>query len=278
MGLVQHLPPPPLRDFVAASYGYLAAPHPSGVHRGLPSRHLTLVVDLNEPLVVSGLASTVRARAVLAGLHTRCAVIEASRPQEGLQYELTPLATLGLLGTAPAALQGQAVDLVDVLGVAGVELLEALNEAQTWDERFRLLDGALLRGLQAADPGALHLQAEVDRAWRLIFEGDGHTRVGDVAADVGWSRRHLTERFRLATGVTPSQAVRVARFEAARRFITQAPSPSLAGAAAICGYADQSHLAREWRSLAGCTMGAWLREELPFLQDNPLLEEADSLT
>jgi AraC-like DNA-binding protein len=46
------------------------------------------------------------------------------------------------------------------------------------------------------------------------------------------------------------------------------PRPSLARVAADCGYADQPHLAREWRSLVGCTVSTWLREELPFVQEH----------
>lgn len=38
--------------------------------------------------------------------------------------------------------------------------------------------------------------------------------------------------------------------------------------AARCGYADQQHPAREWRQLAGCSLGTWLREELPFVHDS----------
>ena len=37
--------------------------------------------------------------------------------------------------------------------------------------------------------------------------------------------------------------------------------------AAVCGYADQGHLARDWSDLAGCPPTTWLREEFPFLQD-----------
>jgi AraC-like DNA-binding protein len=42
----------------------------------------------------------------------------------------------------------------------------------------------------------------------------------------------------------------------------------LADAAALAGYADQAHLTREWRELAGYAPTEYLRVELPFLQDD----------
>ncbi len=52
--------------------------------------------------------------------------------------------------------------------------------------------------------------------------------------------------------------------------------PALAHVAVRCGYADQPHLAREWRALAGCSVGTWLREELPFVHDSVRVDLADS--
>ena len=56
------------------------------------------------------------------------------------------------------------------------------------------------------------------------------------------------------------------RFHAARGLVLGG-SASLAEVAARTGYADQAHLTREWRDLAGVPPMTWLREERPFLQD-----------
>ncbi|TFV64580.1 AraC family transcriptional regulator [Geodermatophilus sp. DF01-2] len=253
-----------MRPFVAAAHGYRSPANPTGVHRGLPSRYLTLVVELAAPLRVSGPGSAVAAHAVVGGLHTQAALIDATRPQDGVQYALTPPAASALLGVPAAELAERTLDLADVLGPAADRLVDDLGTATGWTQRFAVLDAALAERLSER---VTPMPPEVREAWRLVHGSSGRCRVGDLAAHVGWSRRHLTERFRLATGLTPKQAARIARFEAARRLLVDRRRPPLAEVAARCGYADQPHLAREWRALAGCSVGTWLREELPFVQD-----------
>ena len=262
--MLTHVPPEPLRPFVPMGHGYRVPANRTGLHRGLPSRHLTLVVELNAPLRVGGLDSSVAAHGVLGGLHVRPALIDASQPQEGMQYALTPAGALALFGMPAAELSGQVVDLADVLGPQATRLVDQLYCAASWSDRFRLLDEALLRWLAGTTAS---IPPDIARAWRVIFANDGLVRVGAVAAHVGCSRRHLSERFRTATGLTPKQAARVARFEAAHRLLVTPDRPALADVAARCGYADQSHFAREWHAMAGCSVGTWLAEELPFVQD-----------
>lgn len=275
MSYWSHLPPAPLRPFVAQATGYRVPANPTGRHRGLPSRHLTLVVELTAPLRITSPAGQVAAHGIVGGLHTAPALIDASQPQDGIQYALTPLAGPALFGVPAVELAGAAVDLVDLLGARAGTLVDELREAPGWPQRFRLLDAALLRRL-AGGAGALDVAAEVGRAWRLLFDSHGRIRVADVATEVGWSRRHLSERFRLATGLTPKQAARVARFEAARRLLTGPRPLSLAELAVHCGFVDQPHLAREWQAMAGCSVGTWLREELPFVHDAAVAQPAES--
>ena len=85
-------------------------------------------------------------------------------------------------------------------------------------------------------------------------------RVADLAADVGWSARHLGERLRRETGLSTKTAARVIRFERACTLLRSPAAPALSEVASICGYADQQHLARDFRDLAGTTAGNWLTE------------------
>jgi transcriptional regulator GlxA family with amidase domain len=103
----------------------------------------------------------------------------------------------------------------------------------------------------------------VCRAWHLLRASHGTARVADVARAVGWSERHLAARFRTEIGLTPKAAARVIRFDRARRMI---PGCSGAVVAATCGYADQSHLVRDFVEFTGLAPGAWLAAEVGNLQ------------
>jgi AraC-like DNA-binding protein len=213
---VSHCPAGPLREFVASAEGYSVPANPTGQHRGLPSRHLTLVVELAAPLQVTGLRSSVAAHGVVGGLHLRPALINAAHPQEGIQYSVTALGGWALLGVPASELHQQTIDLTDLWGSAANRLIDELLEATSWSERFHILDAALLRRLNA---DVVRAPDEVTEAWRMIFASDGQLRMAAVAAHVAWSRRHLSEQFRMSTGLTPKQAARIARFEAARRLL-----------------------------------------------------------
>ncbi len=103
------------------------------------------------------------------------------------------------------------------------------------------------------------------RAWRALLATGGQATVPDLAAETGWSERHLRSQFRAEIGLTPKAAARVIRFDRARRRLqARGHGPArLADLAADCGYYDQAHLDREFRALAGCPPTRWLAEEVP---------------
>lgn len=269
---VPHRPHPALQAFVAAVTAYRQEGLPPGVHRGLPSPYLTLIVTMDEPLLLAAHPDPHQAPAaydaLIGGLHTRPALIAHPGRQCGVQLSLTPLGARALLGAPAAALASCDADLA-VIGGPAVELTERLRAAADWPDRFAAVEHVLLR-LVRSDAA---VAPEVEEAWRLTTSSYGRLRIEDVARRVGWSSRHLGERFRVETGLTPKEAARIARFDRARRLLTRQVTserpPHLARLAAACGYADQAHLTREWRSLSGLPPSGWLAAELGFVQDTP---------
>ena len=156
-------------------------------------------------------------------------------------------------------LAGVVVDLDALLGRRTGPLLDRLGAEPGWPERFALLD-AQLTALAAHGRGDRGVRPEVGYAWDRLEETGGNLRIADLAAEVGWSRRHLAGRFREETGLAPKAAARVLRFERACDRLRSAARPPLAAVAADLGYVDQAHLSRDFRDLAGQTATSWLAE------------------
>jgi AraC-like DNA-binding protein len=80
--------------------------------------------------------------------------------------------------------------------------------------------------------------------------GSGRRLVGDLIGEFGCSERTLRRRCEEAFGYGPKTLERILRFQRFLRRL-QASRPSLSALAIEAGYADQAHLAREARKLAG---------------------------
>lgn len=268
------VPHPRLRPYVSDYTGYRMQGFTAGVHAGLPSRTLTLVISLDEPVDLCVMPDPdQRPQAFVAavgGLHASPAGIRHDGNQFGVQLGVTPLGARALFRRPASDLAHAVVELDDVIGRPARSLPDRLAHAPDWAGRFAVLDSVLSAWLS---DGADHEPAdEVTHAWSVMAARNGMVEVGSLAHDVGWSRRHLSSRFREEFGLSPKVVARVMRFERAKGLMVGRSNPSLADVAALAGYADQAHLTREWKDLAGSTPHAWMRgEEFPFVQDRVVL-------
>jgi AraC-like DNA-binding protein len=262
-------PAPALTLLIESYVGYRMLGFPAGVHRGLPSRHMTFIVSIGTDIDVAAQTdprqSPRRYRCVVGGLQASPALIVHDGNQEGVAIQLTPLGSRALLGLPAVALWNTSVELGDVVGSIGTELWERLQLVDRWVDRFAACDDVLSRLVREQV-----VASELQRTWHLLVASSGTATVTDLAADVGWSRQHLTRRFTTEFGLSPKLAGRVVRFERARRMLQATPPfVSIAQVAASCGYFDQAHLTRDFVELAGCPPGRLLAEEdLPSFQDD----------
>jgi AraC-like DNA-binding protein len=261
-------PAPALAHLVDRYIGYRLTGFPPGLHRGLPSRRMTLIVSIGDPIDV--VAQTDPAQApdrydvVVGGLQASAALIAHDGNQEGVEIGLTPVGCRTLLGLPARELWNLSVELDDVVGGVGRELWERLQGVDGWDARFGVCDEVL--GRLVTDEA---VAPELRRSWDALVDSGGNVSIADLAHEVGWSRQHLARRFGDEFGLRPRLAGRVVRFERARRMLISTPSyVSVAQVAAACGYYDQSHLTHDFVELAGCSPTALLTEELPSFQDD----------
>ncbi|MFH9355429.1 helix-turn-helix domain-containing protein [Kitasatospora sp. NPDC017646] len=211
--------------------------------RTIPHPAVTVAVEFGDrPLEVRGL----RSGSVAVGLGFSPFEVRAEGV-ECLQIRLSPLLARPVLGLPLTELSGSVLALDDLWGSAAPRLREQLHHARSWPERFALIEAELRTRLgegRAVDP-------EVSSVWHGIVASQGRARVGELAAEVGWSRQRTWSRFGAQIGLTPKRAAMLVRFDHAVHRLAYGHPP--ARVAADGGYADQSHLHHEIRTFSGST-------------------------
>jgi AraC-like DNA-binding protein len=266
------LPAPALCPYISHYAGFRASGLAPGMHAGLPSRHMHLIIGLGEgPEALIDVLQMPNAKqraaafpALVSGLQDAPAIVRHNGNLHGLHVFLRPFGVRAIFRVSGPELASSVFDLSDIWGRVAGDLIERLHAAGTWQQRFAILDEEFTRALVPVST-----PLELAWAWRRLAQGHGSIKIEGLAHNLGWSRRHFSERFRAAFGITPKTAARIFRFEHACRLIKD-ERPSLAEAAFACGYHDQAHMTREWNALAGCTPKTWIASELPIVQDYEL--------
>lgn len=101
---------------------------------------------------------------------------------------------------------------------------------------------------------------QVRRAVQLLVKATSTAcPVATLAAACGLSRSHFAHAFRATTGVPPHKWLLLHRVRHACEMMERTDN-RLAEIAHSCGFADQSHFSRTFRSVMGSSPAVWRRE------------------
>jgi AraC-like DNA-binding protein len=160
----------------------------------------------------------------------------------GLRF--APGAAPAVFGVPACEFRGQRVRL-DVVWPAGEAARAEERVAVAVDPGRALEEVVVELGRGPAEPEPL--------ADEIVRRAGAGERVADIAPAVGMSARQLQRRSQDLFGYGPKLLSRILRFVGALDLARA--GTSLATVAAVCGYADQAHLADDVRALAGTTLG-----------------------
>lgn len=228
--------------------------------RELASTGGVFIINLGSPLeIVDARGELHRLSAgegFAGGLARATSLSRSTGAMTGVHLHL-PAATLArLLGLPLAELCDRVVSLDQLLGGEATALGDRLLAAATHERRWAILDGFVERQMAGA-----HAQDnEVEHARRRLARGHP---VRAIAADLGWSRKRLAQRFRDGTGLLPRQYAGLARFERFATALAANPRVALVQAAIDAGYADQAHLTREVNRFAALSPAALRARLIP---------------
>jgi AraC-like DNA-binding protein len=187
--------------------------------------------------------------ALIAGPQTRFVPRPSAPPYVAVGARFHPSVGPALLGVPAHELVDRHVPLAAVDAGGAAALRRGLPADLEPDDATAGIARALVRWSAAAgtpDP--------VVRAAVRLLDAPG-AAVEQVAHRVGFSERELLRRFRTSVGYGPKTLQRVLRFQRVLAALDggQAPGETLARLALSAGYADQAHMTRETRQLAGVT-------------------------
>ena len=203
--MIRRAPAAPLAGRVTSYYGFeMETPEPVRQREG-PGADVVVILTFEEHWLIDGERHT----SFVGGLHDRQVTTEHPGRSLGMQVNLDPLAARALVGAPLHELTNRTVPLAEILDVPF--LVERLAVARDWDSRFALLDDAFAPRLADAHPSR-----EVAWAWRRLRATHGRVAIGELAAELGWSRKRMVARSRDEIGLPPKVVARVLRFEWAR--------------------------------------------------------------
>lgn len=162
-------------------------------------------------------------------------------------------AGLCVLGVPPSVIVDQQVPFD--LGDLGEEIREHMDRedvdgaAKTMSERLASRSGETPHGAKLAD-------LAVERA----ADDPEITSVGLLAGKVGVSTRELQRLTKRYMGVSPLHIIRRYRLQEAALRLREDPKLTVAAVAAELGYADQAHLATDFRTTLGLSARGYRRE------------------
>jgi AraC-like DNA-binding protein len=178
-----------------------------------------------------------------------------------LGIRFLPHGAAGFLSEKADEFNNQVVDYRDVAGKEVPALHQKLLEAKTLRERIALIETFLWANLSHTKKRFDKL-AIVNDVMRELRRPEVEENIETIAGRYDVSSRYLQKLFLQYTGLTPKLYSKIHRFQHSLRLVTKKEAP-LTSIAYDCGYFDQSHFIREFKSFTGLTPSGYSQETSP---------------
>lgn len=197
------------------------------------------------------------------GVRTGVSTVELSGDGWAVGTMLQPAAGRVLWGRPVSELTDRHVDLDDVHGLSGADLVRRIRAAMAPgpSERMRHAEAiGHVEELLATYLPIDELGLMVNEIVELVESDPRVTRVDDLADTFGLSERQLQRITRDRLGLTPKWLIQRRRLHDATLRLKRG-STSLADIAYELGYSDQAHFTRDFSRVTGMPPGRYLADQ-----------------
>jgi AraC-like DNA-binding protein len=163
-----------------------------------------------------------------------------------------------------AQFNDRVTDFSAILGASVKALHATLLETNDLMERIRLIEDFLLNRLSSERKLNLRI-TEVGHILQHIISNSEGSSTNLVASQHGITSRYLHKLIYEHTGLSPKVINRINRFQLSLKLIARNKEP-LTAIAYDCGYFDQSHFIRDFKSFTGVTPSEFAKNKFPVNQ------------
>jgi AraC-like DNA-binding protein len=191
-------------------------------------------------------------RAVVGGPRSAAYRKEISPPSRSVGVQFHPGALPHLFQLPASEVAERHVSLEQLLDRRTQERLLDQLDAGNCEQQLTVVEDFLLTLVPTN--AAIH-----PAIMAALRETNHDSKISEIVAKSGYSHRHLNALFRTHIGFTPKRWERVQRFDRVVHQLHNATALSLSALAQSVGYADQAHLTREFREMAGISPTTYVK-------------------
>ena len=197
----------------------------------------------------------------IIGLYTRPYEVQFRSHVRTFGIRFKPEGVYNLFGIPASLFTERFEDMESVLGSHFRDYCSCLREMGDIAQKLNLTRQYLLNQLQKNYPEKTYL----NRAADLIRVENFTSKVDELPGKVYISRRQLEREFKEKIGLTPKQYMRIARLNAINRYLQSGGDINLCSLSLEAGFADQSHLCREFKTFAGLPPAKFMESAEQFI-------------
>ncbi|HEV8512097.1 MAG TPA: AraC family transcriptional regulator [Cyclobacteriaceae bacterium] len=217
-----------------------------------PSGYVELCIDISNGNTVRHLGSQSKKMPVLEvlGHLTKPTRATISKDTTVLVTRFYPYASSLFFPANVSSFMNDSIDLYAILSGESTEFYNRLMEQPSLGQKIKALDAFLIQRLTKGN--RKHEQFKLIERLCNQIDKDESLNIKKLASYFGFSDRYIQKLFLDWVGLTPKSFHNVQRFNKSLELI-QSTDSSLTSIAYECGYYDQAHFIKDFKSYTGIT-------------------------
>lgn len=266
MDLKKYAPSDILKPFVRYYFVFESNAETAFQDTVFPSGDMEMIFNLGNGVWESAVDESFQQTPIteLWGQITQPLLIRSKGKHSMLGVRLFPHGAISFLHSEVNIFNDRVADLSEVVGNSVKELHNRLLETGNIDLRIQLIEQFLLQRLNTKRRQSSNID-KVSHILSTLKKDPQENNISDVASMFGITTRYLHKLVYEHTGLSPKLFNKINRFQQSLLLIAKNNQP-LTAIAYDCGYFDQSHFIREFKSFTGVTPSAYAEKQFMMTQ------------